>query len=54
MRYTRESVGEALGTFLLVLGPLVGGVVASVFFARVLEPLIKRPGPTCGCADEEE
>jgi glycerol uptake facilitator protein len=47
-----DDVGGFLWVY--VLAPIVGGVVASLLFVRVLEPLMRRPGPICGCADDEE
>jgi glycerol uptake facilitator protein len=43
------------GGFLLVyvLGPVVGGVVAALFFTRILEPAMREPTPCC-CANEPE
>jgi len=32
-----------------VLAPLLGGVVASLFFVRILEPAMKRPSDRCDC-----
>ena len=32
-----------------VLSPLSGGILASLFFVRVLEPLMKRQSSRCGC-----
>ena len=32
-----------------VLAPLVGGILASLFFVYVLEPLLKRQSRQCGC-----
>lgn len=32
-----------------VLAPLLGGVVASLFFVRMLEPAMKRPSDRCDC-----
>ena len=37
-----------------ILAPLVGGVIAMLFFVRVLEPLLGRPADPCGCAADEE
>jgi len=32
-----------------VLAPLLGGVIASLFFVRMLEPAMKRPSDRCDC-----
>lgn len=32
-----------------ILGPLLGGTLASQFFVRVLEPTMRHPADTCGC-----
>ena len=32
-----------------VLAPLLGGVVASLFFVRMLEPAMKHPSDRCDC-----
>ena len=34
-----------------VLAPLLGGLAASFFFVRVLEPAMKQPKEQCCCAD---
>jgi glycerol uptake facilitator protein len=47
-----DDVGGFLWVY--VLGPIVGGLIASIFFVRVLEPLMRRPSVACGCAEDEE
>jgi len=44
---------DAHGGFLIiyVLGPLTGGIVASLFFTRMLEPLMATESETCDCED---
>lgn len=36
-----------------ILAPLVGGVIAALFFVRILEPAMKRPSPRCDCQAEK-
>ena len=36
-----------------VLAPLLGGVVAALFFVRILEPAMKTPADPCGCATDD-
>jgi glycerol uptake facilitator protein len=42
---------DPLGGFLwvYVLAPILGALVAGLFFTKVIEPLMKRGGPECGC-----
>jgi glycerol uptake facilitator protein len=35
--------------YVYVLAPLLGGVLASLFFVRMLEPAMKRPSDRCDC-----
>ncbi|MFH1975991.1 MAG: hypothetical protein ABIJ52_10610 [Pseudomonadota bacterium] len=42
----REFIGEALGTFILVL---FGCGSVALFFVRMLEPAMKRPSDRCDC-----
>ena len=50
---------DSSGGFMLVyiLGPLVGGIAASLFFVKVIEPAMKKSSPNCNCckgnSDEE-
>jgi glycerol uptake facilitator protein len=38
------------GFFLVyILGPVVGGVLASLFFVHILEPAMKKPSEKCNC-----
>lgn len=47
-----DRVGGFL--YVYVLAPIVGGLLAMVFFVRVLEPMMRRqPAPSC-CGDDEE
>lgn len=42
--------GPRGGFFMVyVLGPIIGGTAAAVFFNRVMEPLMKNKVPDCGC-----
>jgi glycerol uptake facilitator protein len=36
-----------------VLAPLLGGVVASLFFVRMLEPAMKHPSDRCDCGSDK-
>lgn len=36
-----------------ILAPLIGGVIAALFFVRILEPAMKRPSPRCDCQAEK-
>lgn len=46
---------DRTGGFFLVyiLGPVVGGILASLFFVYLLEPAMKKSSPQCNCADEK-
>ena len=46
-----DHVGGFLHVY--VLAPLLGGTVASFFFVRVLEPLMKTPSNGCRCGSEK-
>lgn len=35
--------------FVYILGPLTGGVLASLFFVKILEPAMKRSSDQCNC-----
>ena len=35
--------------FVYVMGPLIGGIAASVFFVRILEPVMKNQSGQCDC-----
>ncbi len=37
-----------------VLGPLLGGVLAALFFVRVLEPAMKAPSDPCDCTSKQQ
>jgi glycerol uptake facilitator protein len=39
--------------FIYILGPLMGGVIASLFFVYVIEPAMKRSSVQCNCADDK-
>lgn len=48
---------DCVGGFLhvYVLAPLAGGALASLFFVRLLEPLMRSPSEPCNClCDQEE
>jgi len=38
--------------YVYILGPILGGIVASLFFVYILEPAMKRSSPSCGCAKD--
>ena len=46
---------DRVGGFLhiYVFSPLIGGVIASLFFSRVLEPAMKYPCDNCDCQSDE-
>jgi glycerol uptake facilitator protein len=37
--------------FVYILGPIVGGILASLFFVQVLQPVMKRSSVQCNCAN---
>jgi glycerol uptake facilitator protein len=39
--------------FVYILAPVLGGIIASLFFVRVLEPAMKRSSIQCNCADDK-
>jgi glycerol uptake facilitator protein len=39
--------------FVYILAPALGGIIASLFFVRVLEPAMKRSSIQCNCADDK-
>ena len=51
MGWGRAAFPDRVGGFLhvYVLGPLIGGVLASQFFVRVLEPAMNSPADPCDC-----
>ena len=38
--------------FVYILGPLVGGIAASLFFINVIEPAMKKSSPNCNCCKD--
>jgi len=40
--------------FVYILGPIVGGMLASIFFVKVLEPAMKRHSVQCDCTNEKQ
>lgn len=38
--------------FVYVMGPLIGGISASVFFVRILEPVMKNQSGQCDCSPD--
>lgn len=38
--------------FVYILAPLLGGILAALFFAAVIEPAMKRSSVSCNCADD--
>ena len=44
---------HAGGFFLVyILGPVVGGIMASLFFVSVIEPAMKQTSPKCNCCND--
>jgi glycerol uptake facilitator protein len=42
------------GFFLVyILAPIVGGIIASLFFVHVLEPAMRKPSEKCNCGDKK-
>jgi len=39
--------------FIYILGPIAGGILASLFFVYVIEPAMKRSSVQCNCADDK-
>jgi glycerol uptake facilitator protein len=39
--------------FVYILAPIVGGILASLFFVTVIEPAMKRSSVSCNCADDQ-
>ncbi len=37
--------------YVYILAPIAGGIIAALFFVRVLEPAMKRSSPQCNCKD---
>lgn len=46
---------DALGGFfwVYVLAPVLGALAAGMFFTKVIEPLMNRGGPECGCGESQ-
>jgi len=45
---------QAGGFFLVyILGPVVGGIVASLFFVKVIEPAMKKSSTNCNCCKDD-
>ena len=40
--------------FVYILGPVVGGIVASLFFVTVLEPAMKQSSTKCNCCNDDK
>lgn len=38
--------------FVYILAPLLGGILAALFFVAVIEPAMKRSSVSCNCADD--
>lgn len=38
--------------FIYILGPIVGGIMASLFFVHVIEPAMKRSSIQCSCVND--
>lgn len=55
MGWGRAAFPDRVGGFVhvYVLAPLLGGVLASLFFVRVLEPAMKIPPDPCGCETDD-
>lgn len=39
--------------YVYILAPIVGGIIASLFFVHVLEPAMKRSSAQCNCANDK-
>lgn len=39
--------------FVYILGPILGGIIASLFFVHVLEPVMKRSSVECNCSNDK-
>jgi len=50
------AMPDAVGGFLwvYVLGPMLGGTVAALFFVRLLEPLMTNGADGCGCNNNDK
>jgi glycerol uptake facilitator protein len=55
MGWGSASFPDHAGGFFLVyiVGPVVGGIVASLFFVKVIEPAMKQPSPKCNCCKND-
>jgi glycerol uptake facilitator protein len=40
--------------FVYILAPIVGGILASLFFVRVLEPAMNQPSTQCNCINDKK
>jgi glycerol uptake facilitator protein len=49
----RAALPDALGGFfwVYVFAPVLGALAAGLFFTKVIDPLMKRGGPECGCGN---
>ena len=39
--------------FVYILAPIVGGILAALFFVKILEPAMKRPAGSCNCVNDK-
>lgn len=39
--------------FVYIIAPIVGAVLAALFFVKILEPAMKRPAGSCNCCDDK-
>ena len=39
--------------YVYILAPIVGGIIAALFFVRILEPAMKRSSVQCDCANDK-
>ena len=39
--------------FVYILAPVIGGILAALFFVMIIEPAMKRPSSTCNCANDK-
>lgn len=39
--------------FVYILAPIAGGILASLFFVKVLEPAMKQSSPKCNCVNDK-
>ena len=40
--------------FIYILSPVAGGILASLFFVKILEPAMMRPSVSCNCQEKNQ